>query len=132
MPSRYSRREFVKRTAAGVSAAAALSALPGDLLAAAKSPFHVGVINDEIGQDFGRVLEIITKDFGLEWVELRGMWSKNILKLDDKEIAEAQKLRWAKLKATNRKRRTLSPAARARIVAAQKARWAKFRAQKKK
>ena len=93
MPSRYSRREFVKRTAAGVSAAAALSALPGDLLAAAKSPFHVGVINDEIGQDFGRVLEIITKDFGLEWVELRGMWSKNILKLDDKEIAEAQKLR---------------------------------------
>src|SRR5205814_8405894 len=49
-----------------------------------------------------------------------------------RRIAEAQKLRWAKLKATNRKRRTISPAARARIVAAQKARWAKLRAQKKK
>ncbi len=31
-----------------------------------------------------------------------------------------------------KKKRTLSPAARARIVAAQKARWAKIRAEKKK
>lgn len=31
-----------------------------------------------------------------------------------------------------RKKRTLSPAARARIVAAQKARWAKIRSEKKK
>lgn len=34
--------------------------------------------------------------------------------------------------APKKKKRTLSPAARARIVAAQKARWAKVRAEKKK
>jgi hypothetical protein len=48
-----------------------------------------------------------------------------------RRIAEAQRRRWAKVKA-GRKRRSLSPAARARIVAAQKARWAEFHAAKKK
>ncbi len=47
-----------------------------------------------------------------------------------RRIAEAPRRR-PKVKGTRRKR-TLSPAARRRIVAAQKARWAKFRAEKKK
>jgi L-ribulose-5-phosphate 3-epimerase len=57
-----------------------------------KSTFRVSVITDEIGQDFGRTLEVAAKEFGMEWVELRGLWDKNILRLDDKEIAEARKL----------------------------------------
>ena len=57
-----------------------------------RSPFRVAVITDEITQDFGRALEIASKDFGLHWVELRGMWDKNLLKLDEKEIGEARDL----------------------------------------
>jgi L-ribulose-5-phosphate 3-epimerase len=57
-----------------------------------KSPFRVAVINDEITQDFGRACEIASKEFGMEWIELRGMWNKNILNLDAKEIAEARRI----------------------------------------
>ena len=54
-------------------------------------PFRLAVINDEITQDFGRACEIASKDFGLSWIELRGMWNKNIVDLDSAEIAEAGK-----------------------------------------
>lgn len=57
-----------------------------------KSPFRVAVINDEITQDFGRACEIAAKEFGMEWIELRGMWNKNILKLDAKEVEEARRI----------------------------------------
>ena len=57
-----------------------------------KSPFRIAVINDELGQDFGRSCEVAAQEFGLEWIELRGMWSKNILKLDATEIAEARRI----------------------------------------
>jgi sugar phosphate isomerase/epimerase len=57
-----------------------------------KSPFRVAVINDEITQDFGRACEIAAHEFGMEWIELRGMWNKNILKLDAKEVAEARRI----------------------------------------
>jgi L-ribulose-5-phosphate 3-epimerase len=55
-------------------------------------PFRLAVINDEITQDFGRACEIASKDFGLNWIELRGMWNKNIADLDSAEIAEARKI----------------------------------------
>jgi|SRR5690348_14107646 len=52
-----------------------------------------------------------------------------------KRIAEAQRRRWAGVRAragkAARARRELSAASRARIVAAQRARWAKYRKQKK-
>jgi sugar phosphate isomerase/epimerase len=57
-----------------------------------KSPFRIAVINDEIGQDFGRACEVAAREFGMEWMELRGMWSKNILNLDAKEVAEARRI----------------------------------------
>ena len=57
-----------------------------------KSPFRVAVINDEITQDFGRACEITSKEFGMDWIELRGMWNKNLLNLDAKEIAEARSI----------------------------------------
>jgi L-ribulose-5-phosphate 3-epimerase len=56
------------------------------------SPFRVAVINDEITQDFGRACEIAARDFGMEWIELRGMWNKNLAKLDAKEIEEARRI----------------------------------------
>src|SRR5216110_1667989 len=56
------------------------------------SPFRVAVINDEICQDFGRACEVASKEFGMEWIELRGMWNKNLLKLDAKEIEEARRI----------------------------------------
>jgi sugar phosphate isomerase/epimerase len=95
---RTSRRKFLASTVA-VSASAFASSLPlwassnGHASARAKSsPFRIAVINDEIGQDFDRVCSIVSNDFGLEWIELRGMWNKNVVNLDSKEIAEAQKI----------------------------------------
>jgi sugar phosphate isomerase/epimerase len=57
-----------------------------------KSPFRVSVINDEISQDFAHACEVASKEFGMEWIELRGLWNKNILKLDANEIAEARRI----------------------------------------
>lgn len=57
-----------------------------------KSPFRVAVINDEISQDFGHACEIAAREFGMEWIEIRGMWNKNVLKLDAKEVAEARRI----------------------------------------
>jgi sugar phosphate isomerase/epimerase len=57
-----------------------------------KSPFRVSVINDEITQDFGRACEIASHEFGMEWIELRGMWNKNLLHLDAKEIEEGRRI----------------------------------------
>jgi L-ribulose-5-phosphate 3-epimerase len=57
-----------------------------------KSPFRVSVINDELTQDFGRACEITARDFGMEWIELRGMWNKNVVHLDSKEVTEAQRI----------------------------------------
>lgn len=55
-------------------------------------PFRLSVINDELTQDFDRACQIASQDFGLNWIELRGMWNKNITELDPKEIADAQQI----------------------------------------
>src|SRR5260370_36547199 len=47
-----------------------------------KSPFRVSVINDEISQDFGRASEVASREFGMEWIELRAMWNKDVVNLD--------------------------------------------------
>jgi len=57
-----------------------------------KSPFRISVINDEITQDFARACEIAANEFGMSWIELRGMWNKNVVNLDAKEIAESQRI----------------------------------------
>ena len=56
------------------------------------STFKLSVFTDEITQDFGRALEVASKEFGLGHVELRGLWGKNIMALDDRDIAEARAL----------------------------------------
>ncbi|HEX6185620.1 MAG TPA: sugar phosphate isomerase/epimerase family protein [Pyrinomonadaceae bacterium] len=54
--------------------------------------FKLSVFTDEITQDFGRALEIAAGEFGLGYVELRGLWGKNVMALDDRDIAEARGL----------------------------------------
>jgi sugar phosphate isomerase/epimerase len=82
-----SRREFVSG-AAGACAAFLLA--PRAFAADAK--FKVGVISDEISQDFDRACYVIAKDFGLHWVELREVWGKNLQVISDAQIAEVQKI----------------------------------------
>ncbi len=55
-------------------------------------PFRLAVINDEITQDFEKSCEIAAKDFGLSWIELRGMWNKNITELNADEVAKAREI----------------------------------------
>src|ERR1700756_3363444 len=55
-------------------------------------PFRLAVINDEITQDFERACQITSHDFGLDWIELRAMWNKNVTELNDKEGAEGNKI----------------------------------------
>ena len=55
-------------------------------------PFRLAVINDEITQDFEKACQIVARDFGLHWIELRSMWNKNITDLSAKQIEDARKL----------------------------------------
>lgn len=57
----------------------------------AHSPFRIAVINDEISQDFDRACGVAA-EFGMKWIELRGMWNKNVLDLDAHEISESKRL----------------------------------------
>ena len=50
------------------------------------------MINDEISQDFGHACEVASREFGMGWMELRSMWKKNIVNLDEKEVAEARRI----------------------------------------
>jgi sugar phosphate isomerase/epimerase len=81
-----SRRRVLK---AGATAALGYG-LPRALLAARmQSSFRVAVISDEISPDFDHACSVIANDFGLNWVELRGLWGKNISKLDDADVLRA-------------------------------------------
>ncbi len=79
-----SRRSFL--ASAGAASAAAM--LPR--AASASCAFRVAVINDEISQDFDHACYVIAHDFGLHWIELRGMWNKNITELDDAELKQSR------------------------------------------
>jgi L-ribulose-5-phosphate 3-epimerase len=81
------RREFL----AGITAVAATTAFShSNPMPDSNSPFRISVINDEISQDFGHVCEIASREFGMHWIELRSMWKKNIVNLDEKEVVEAR------------------------------------------
>jgi len=89
MPMLWARREFLR----GMAALTASKAASGfSVFADPDSPFRISVINDEIGQDFGHVCEVASREFGMRWIELRGMWKKNIVNLDEKEVAEARRI----------------------------------------
>ena len=85
-----SRRNFL--AGAGMAGAVWASRPLFALSTAADSPFKIAVISDEISDDFDHACYVIAKEFGLEWVELRGMWGKNLQSLSEAQIAEAQKI----------------------------------------
>lgn len=78
-----SRRNFI----AGATAA---SFAAFTRAARAACPFRVAVINDEISQDFDHVCYVISHDFGLEWIELRSMWGKNLTDMPDADVERAK------------------------------------------
>ena len=87
----FSRRKFL----GGLAAAGAVSAVSRHAAMAATNstcPFHLSVINDEISDDFDHACSVAAKEFGLQWIELRGMWKKNISDLTEQEIAESQRI----------------------------------------
>jgi len=89
MPPLASRRYFLATV--GGAAASSLVCHSGSgatPLPATGSHFKLSVITDEISQDLGHALEIASKEFGLNYVELRGLWNKNIINLDEKETAK--------------------------------------------
>lgn len=49
--------------------------------------FELGIISDEIGQDFERACKLI-REWGMSHVELRTMWDKNILALSEDELQQ--------------------------------------------
>jgi sugar phosphate isomerase/epimerase len=88
------RREWIERSGA-VAVSALAFPYAGEFSWAETKlncAFRLSVITDEITQDFGRALEVASQEFALGFVELRGLWNKNIVALDEKEIAEARKL----------------------------------------
>src|SRR3984893_10433000 len=88
---------LVKRAGAS-SRTASLAAEMG----AGKCPFRLAVINDEITQDFEKACQIVSGDFGLNWIALRSMWNKNVTELDARQVEDAKKiLREHKLRVTD-------------------------------
>jgi sugar phosphate isomerase/epimerase len=84
-----SRRQF----SIGVATVAATASFTQSLRAfTPASSFKVGVITDEISDDFDHACYVISKDFGLHWVELRAAWGTNFQGISDQQIAEAQKI----------------------------------------
>ena len=85
----FSRRGFC--IGAGAAAAScAVKPLFGQI--AWQSQFKVGVIADEISQDFEHACSVIANDFGLHYVELREMWGKNLQVSTDDQLAEAERI----------------------------------------
>ena len=50
----------------------------------------MAVITDEISQDFDHACFVASREFGMQWVEVRGLWNKNLMNLASTEISQAQ------------------------------------------
>lgn len=75
-----------------------LAAAPAALLstriptwAADVNQFKLGVITDEVTQDFEQAL-VWAKGFGLHWVELRFLWNKYVVDLSPDDVKRAKEL----------------------------------------
>jgi len=90
-----SRRDFlIGLAAAGVAAGFPFNQAHGSSHSPSSTtcPFRLSVINDEISDDFDHACQVASQDFGLHWIELRGMWGKNLTELDPKQIDDAKKI----------------------------------------
>ena len=66
-----------------------LSGIP--VRSAELSQFKLGVITDEVSQDFEKAL-VWARAYGLGWVELRFLWNKYVTDLKPDEVKRAQEL----------------------------------------
>jgi L-ribulose-5-phosphate 3-epimerase len=96
MMAGWTRRDFLVRSG-GLMALGGLCPNLTKILAADKasspawsSPFRVAIITDEISQDFDHACFVASREFGMQWVEVRGLWNKNLMNLTSTEISEAQ------------------------------------------
>lgn len=55
-------------------------------------PFRLSVINDEISADFDHACSVAANDFGLQWIELRSMWNKNVVELSAEEVDKSRQI----------------------------------------
>lgn len=85
------RRTFLKAASFSIAGCVVAPAF-GFAASVANSPFKIAVINDEISPDFDHACSVAARDFGMKWIELRSMWHKNVMDLNDQEIAEAKKI----------------------------------------
>jgi len=83
-----SRRQFL----AGLGGTVLAKHLSGSpLMAATPSSLKLSVITDEISQDLDHALAV-AHEFGLQYVELRAMWNKNLMDLQEDQVKEASRL----------------------------------------
>lgn len=87
MIGKIGRREFV---AAGASAVL-LAGTGIAMWAANVKQFKLGIITDEVTQDFEQALMWV-KGFGLSWVELRFIWGKYVTDLASDDVKRAKDL----------------------------------------
>ena len=87
----YTRREMLAGLGALSLAALTAQQSLGQGMGAS-CPFRLAVINDEITQDFELACKIASQDFGLHWIEMRGMWDKNVTELSPKQIDDSLKI----------------------------------------
>lgn len=88
--SYYSRRSFL-----GGMGALAITSRSQAVFGAVnprESPFRLAVITDEISSDFDHACSVVSQDFGFGWVELRGMWGKNLVGMGDDDLAKAEQI----------------------------------------
>jgi L-ribulose-5-phosphate 3-epimerase len=86
------RRTFLTRVpfaAAGVLFP--ILAARGSLLAAYLKHFNLGIITDEVHEEVETALEFVSQ-FGLDWVEIRGVWGKYITDVDVATLDRLKKL----------------------------------------
>ena len=84
------RRHFLTSAALTTAAIVAHPRLFGESLG--RSPFQIAIITDEISMDFDHACSVAARDFGVRFVELRSLWSKNLQALSDAELAEAERI----------------------------------------
>jgi sugar phosphate isomerase/epimerase len=86
--------KLTRRTFVWGSAAAAITAAHPTLIWAQglKSSFRLAVISDEISPDFDHACHVVSREFGLGWIELRSMWGKNLMDLNSTEVEDARKI----------------------------------------
>ncbi len=82
------RREFL---ATAVGATAAL-ATPSFALAQKIGSFQLSILTDEISQDFDHACSVASKDLGLEFVDLRALWGKNVTDLGAGELSRVKNI----------------------------------------